>query len=376
MSRWPLFHTSRLQLQILDEAEAGRVADYYRRNRAFHQPWFPSRGDEIFTAAVQRQNLGRELNDFEQGRSLPFWLSLAEDPNRIIGRFIVGSIVHGAFHSGVVSYHLDEQAVGRGLAEEAGTAVIRLAFQDFGLHRVQASILPHNDRSIALAERLGFELEGMSSRYLMINDRWEDHLHYVRLSDGPLHRTADLPLLYGERIRLRPLALADIPQIVAYYERNLTYLAAYNPVDESSVLKPGFWQQQISQSLQQLRQGNRLDLGIFLSDRPDHLVGLIDAHDLHGLPLASGEISYSVDQVLSGQGLVLESLSVALTYLFTECRLRRITARIHPENQRSRKLLEILGFAAEGIERSAVQTRTGWQDLVRYGVLADEFRPF
>ena len=49
------------------------------------------------------------------------------------------------------------------------------AFDDLGLHRLQASIQPANERSIALVRGAGFRREGLSRRYLKIGGRWRDH---------------------------------------------------------------------------------------------------------------------------------------------------------------------------------------------------------
>ena len=58
---------------------------------------------------------------------------------------------------------------------EALTLVLREAFGTQKLHRLEANIQPGNAPSIALVKRLGFELEGMSPRYLKIGGRWRDH---------------------------------------------------------------------------------------------------------------------------------------------------------------------------------------------------------
>ena len=178
--------TERLQLRILDEHSAPLVLSYYMRNRAFHQPWFPTRDDPVFTLRQQQMSLASEQADFLAGRAVPFWLFHQDYPDRIIGRFAFMQIIHGSLRSASLAWHLDQDWQGQGLAHEAGLAAIPCLFADLGLHRIEAFILPCNTRSIALARRLGFELEGLSPRYLMINQVWEDHLRYVRLSDGPL----------------------------------------------------------------------------------------------------------------------------------------------------------------------------------------------
>jgi ribosomal-protein-alanine N-acetyltransferase len=48
-------------------------------------------------------------------------------------------------------------------------------FGDLGLHRVEANIQPANRRSINLVRRLGFEREGFSPGYLMVDGQWRDH---------------------------------------------------------------------------------------------------------------------------------------------------------------------------------------------------------
>jgi ribosomal-protein-alanine N-acetyltransferase len=57
--------------------------------------------------------------------------------------------------------------------------VLSYAFGDLRLHRVQASIQPENERSIALVRGAGFRREGLALRYLKIGGRWRDHEHWA-----------------------------------------------------------------------------------------------------------------------------------------------------------------------------------------------------
>jgi ribosomal-protein-alanine N-acetyltransferase len=57
--------------------------------------------------------------------------------------------------------------------------VIRFAFEDLHLHRLQVAIIPRNARSRRVVEKLGLREEGVAERYLEINGVWEDHVRYA-----------------------------------------------------------------------------------------------------------------------------------------------------------------------------------------------------
>jgi ribosomal-protein-alanine N-acetyltransferase len=57
--------------------------------------------------------------------------------------------------------------------------VLRFAFDQLGLHRVEAAIVPRNARSRRVAEKLGMREEGTSERFLQIRGVWEDHVRYA-----------------------------------------------------------------------------------------------------------------------------------------------------------------------------------------------------
>ncbi|MDQ2699400.1 MAG: GNAT family N-acetyltransferase, partial [Actinomycetota bacterium] len=66
----------------------------------------------------------------------------------------------------------------------AVAAIVRLARDELGLHRVQAATLTHNAGSQRVLERNGFEHIGFAPSYLKIAGRWQDHdLFQVILHD-------------------------------------------------------------------------------------------------------------------------------------------------------------------------------------------------
>lgn len=62
---------------------------------------------------------------------------------------------------------------------ETTKAVVKYAFKDLGLHRIEGNVMPRNERSLRVVEKCGFQSEGIAEKYLKINGVWEDHVHMV-----------------------------------------------------------------------------------------------------------------------------------------------------------------------------------------------------
>lgn len=102
-------------------------------------------------------------------------LVITNDGNEIAGGVNLNNIIRGNFENAFVGYYGLRPHVGTGLMTEAVSLAIRHAFEDLALHRLEANIQPDNHRSIALAKRCGFQLEGFSPDYLYIGGAWRDH---------------------------------------------------------------------------------------------------------------------------------------------------------------------------------------------------------
>ena len=93
----------------------------------------------------------------------------------IVGAVNLTNIVLGSFCSGYLGYYAFAGHQGQGLMKQGLRAVVRHAFTDLKLHRLEANIQPANTASIALVRGCGFHLEGYSPAYLKIFGRWRDH---------------------------------------------------------------------------------------------------------------------------------------------------------------------------------------------------------
>jgi ribosomal-protein-alanine N-acetyltransferase len=178
-----VYETERLVLKILDKTYAELVLDYYSRNKVFLKEWEPIRAEEFYTGKYQEEQLDNALVNIANGSSFSVWIFKKEDSNRIIGCVSFSNIVRGAFLSCHLGYKLDNSEINKGYATEAIQKGIEIMFNELGLHRIEANIMPKNKRSLRVTEKLGFYNEGVAFKYLKINGKWEDHIHMVLLNE-------------------------------------------------------------------------------------------------------------------------------------------------------------------------------------------------
>jgi ribosomal-protein-alanine N-acetyltransferase len=67
---------------------------------------------------------------------------------------------------------VEEAEGGQGLAPEAVAAVVRYGFSVLGLHRIEAAVLPGNEASVRVLQKLGFREEGTRRDYLYAKGRF------------------------------------------------------------------------------------------------------------------------------------------------------------------------------------------------------------
>lgn len=75
---------------------------------------------------------------------------------------------------GELGYWIGQPYWGNGLATEAVTALLRFAFEDLHLNRVQASYLPRNPASGRVLEKVGMQREGLHRERYRKGERFED----------------------------------------------------------------------------------------------------------------------------------------------------------------------------------------------------------
>jgi hypothetical protein len=75
---------------------------------------------------------------------------------------------------GELGYDLARRWWGQGLATEAAAAVVAYGFAVMELHRIEAGVLPGNDASVRVLQKLGFRNEGTLRDYIHLRGNFHN----------------------------------------------------------------------------------------------------------------------------------------------------------------------------------------------------------
>ncbi|MCE2884079.1 MAG: GNAT family N-acetyltransferase [Planctomycetaceae bacterium] len=181
----------RALLRFARDEDGAAFIDMLSRSREHLAPWMPR------TARGSEPSFGRRFArmlqpDCASGGRLRL-LVCARDDGRMVGVASLGSMSEWPSLDCHIGYWLAAGEPGKGLMRDAVASLVDHAFEDRGLHRIAANIIPHNNRSIALVRALGFTREGMLRGLIEIDGAWRDHECWSILStewrSGALDRT-------------------------------------------------------------------------------------------------------------------------------------------------------------------------------------------
>jgi ribosomal-protein-alanine N-acetyltransferase len=182
----------RLRLATLVESDYAAWSAVRKRCRSWLVPWEPrSKGAPLppEDAASFAARCGMRERERQLGTGFGFGIFVE---NRFGGEITLSSIQRGPFQNGSIGYWIDEELAGSGLIPEAVVVVLEFAFQTLRLHRIEVAIIPRNEASRRVVEKLGLRNEGVALGYLEINGEWEDHVRYAMTAEEWARRGAEL----------------------------------------------------------------------------------------------------------------------------------------------------------------------------------------
>jgi RimJ/RimL family protein N-acetyltransferase len=79
-----------------------------------------------------------------------------------------------------------------------------------------------------------------------------------------------------------------------------------------------------------------------------------------------------LDPAARGRGLAVATIRELAARLVHDHAIHRVEAEVYGFNGRAQRVFERAGFTREGLRRRAYDRAGGWQDGVRFGLLAEE----
>jgi len=146
-------------------------------SRAFLTPWEPTWPEDALTRAAFRRRLRRQVQEARDDQGYAFLIFRRAD-DALCGGITLANVRRGVAQTGSLGYWLGREFTGQGYMVESVRAVTGFAFEQLGLHRLEAACLPHNAASRHVLTRAGFREEGYAKEYLCIAGRWQDHVLY------------------------------------------------------------------------------------------------------------------------------------------------------------------------------------------------------
>lgn len=154
LERLPSLTTERLMLRWIEERDAPALRRIFGDPEVMRYWSAPPLVDDAAALA-----LVREIQDLFRQRVLFQWGIAWRDAGTLLGSVTLWRW-DGAHRRAEVGFALGREFWGKGVMSEALQRLLDYAFEELGLHRIEADTDPRNHRSLAVLERHGFRREG------------------------------------------------------------------------------------------------------------------------------------------------------------------------------------------------------------------------
>lgn len=187
----------------------------------------------------------------------------------------------------------------------------------------------------------------------------------VRLSHGP--------------VTLRPWRLADRAAWDELRRRNASWTGPWDSTrPRDSIDSPLTFAGMVRQFNRRARQGTMLPFAVEYLPPEQRRAVLAGQLTISGITHGSAswaQAGYWVDERWAGRRIIPTALALAADYCFFTLRLHRIEVAIRPENARSLRVVEKLGFRYEGVRPRYMHVDGDWRDHAMFALHVEEVGP-
>lgn len=155
--------------------DMGQWISLRTRSQDFLRQWEPSWPDNDLSPAGYRTRLAHYKRKWQENLARTYFL-FGNQGSTLLGGLALTRINSDQLGYAMLGYWMGECYAGKGYMSKAVPVLVNHAFEKLKLNTVQAACLPHNNRSIHLLKKSGFERVSLVPRFLEINGKLRDHL--------------------------------------------------------------------------------------------------------------------------------------------------------------------------------------------------------
>jgi ribosomal-protein-alanine N-acetyltransferase len=191
------------------------------------------------------------------------------------------------------------------------------------------------------------------------------------MTDALLHPGWPAQLSSGP-VRLHPLRRGDAAEWSRLRLANEEWLAPWEPTSSVPWVPrhtPASYRAMRRAVARRARLGLTVPFAIRVAGR---LAGQVTLDNIVRGAMRSAHLGYWIDRSVAGRGFATVAVALACDHAFGAVGLHRVQADIRPENLRSQRLVERLGFRQEGLLRRYLDIDGDWRDHLSYALLAED----
>ncbi len=174
---FPMHIDDGIDLRVLSDADAEPMFALISRNRIHLDPWLRWSG-RIRTLDDTRRLIARFADKYAAGDGFHAGLWLGDQ----LAGGVVCHFINRESRKTEIGYWLGAEYVGRGLVTRACRTLIEALFTHENMHRIEIQAMTDNLPSRAVAERLGFQFEGIKRESEWVTSAFRDHAMYALLA--------------------------------------------------------------------------------------------------------------------------------------------------------------------------------------------------
>ncbi len=179
-----------------------------------------------------------------------------------------------------------------------------------------------------------------------------------------------IPTLRDGRITVRPIRLRDSRALERELLENRGWLREWEATNPRGPMSFD-----VRSSIRALQANARSGQGLpFIIEVDGELAGQLNVSGIAYGSTSSASTGYWIAERFAGVGATPTAVALATDYCFQQLGLHRMEICIRPENTKSLRVVEKLGFRYEGLRRRYIHINGDWRDHFCFALVAEELR--